>query len=236
MPDRTVNEITDDAYSLNGIRTPNTSDDTRALRFLQNMLSSWSVEGLVVPYYTTENFTLTTGQAIYTIGESGSPDLDTVRPLRITDAYFRIGDIDYPIDVSMTKAEYTRITSKDLEVRPDRLYYDPQYPNAKIKFDTECDTAHAFYLTSEKPLAEVTAISDTFSLPNEINEALVFNLALRLKDQHSNKLSNDMRQIAHDSKAALETLNSREKLLGPVSLDSALVSGRGEYMDINRGY
>lgn len=236
MPDRTVNEITDDAYHINGIKSPKAADDARALRFFQNMLSSWSAEGLIVPNFVTENFTLTTGQAIYTIGVSGSPDLDTARPLRIVNAWFRVGTFDYYIDVDMTKTEYSKITSKDLEVRPHRLYYDPQYPNAKIKFDTECDTTHDFYMVSEKALTDVAAVSDTLSLPLEINEALVFNLALRLKDPHSNDLSNDVRKIAHDSKEIVERMNWIEKSEDPVSLSPALQSRGGGHMDFNRGY
>lgn len=208
---------------------------------LQDMLSLWSIEGLIVPYYVTENFTLTPGQAIYTIGVTGdSPDLITAtgRPIRISAAFFRISNVDHEIDVSMDKLEYARIRSKDTETRPGRLYYDPQYPNGKIKFDVECEDAYDFHLISEKPLAAVTSISDTLSLPLGINQVLVYNLAIMLSIDLKTKLSNDVRNIARNSKAALENRNAIEKLSGPVLLDRALSRNDryGRTIDIKRGY
>lgn len=238
MPDRTVNQITDAAYRKNGIKNPSSAQDDNALYELQDMLSLWSIEGLIVPYYVTENFTLTIGQAVYTIGVTGdSPDLVTAtgRPIRIVNAFFRISNDDYEIDVDMNKQEYSKIVSKDTEARPRRLYYDPQYPNGKIKFDVECEAAYDFHLISEKPLASITAKTDTLSLPLGINQALVYNLAIMLGIDLKSKLKNDVRKIARDSKAALENRNAIEKLSGTVELDSALVRG-GSRMDINRGY
>lgn len=226
MPDRTVNEISDAAFRLNGIKSPTATNDANALIAFQDMLSSWSVEGLIVPFYTTENFTLTIGQAVYTIGVTGdSPDLVTTtgRPIRIIKAFIRIDTFDHPVDVFMSKTEYARIHFKALEVRPRRLYYDPQYPKGTIRFNREADAAYDFHLISEKPLADVTAKTDTLSLPLGINEALVYNLALRLSIGRNNKLGDDTRRIANDSKRALENLNAIEKLSDGVGLDQAIV-------------
>lgn len=232
-----MKQIIDAAYSKHGKTKVSTADLATALVEFQDMLSSWSIEGLIVPYYVTENFTLTIGQAIYTIGVTGdSPDLVTAtgRPLRITDAYFRIDDLDYPIDVYMNKTKYTEIRSKNLELRPRRLYYDPQYPNGKIKFNAECDATYDFHLISEKALAEVTAITDTLSLPLGINRALVYNLAIGLAGGLRNRISDDVRRIAKESKEIFENYNSIEKLEGPVHLDSA-VTRNSNYRYGSRG-
>ncbi|MBC8555622.1 MAG: hypothetical protein H8D23_38915 [Candidatus Brocadiales bacterium] len=246
MPDRTVQQIIDAAFSKHGKKTISVADRAAALIEFQDMLSSWSIEGSIVPHYVTENFTLTIGQAIYTIGVTGdSPDLVTAtgRPLRITDAYFRIDGLDYPIDVYMNKTEYNENSQKDLEIRPRRLYYDPQYPNGKIRFNYECEEAYDFHLISEKPLAEVTAITDTLSLPLGINRALVYNLTIGLADGLKNRISDDVRRIAKESKEIFEEYNSIEKLEGPVGLDCAITRdsnyryGRdGKYGNINGGF
>lgn len=240
MPDRTVNQITDAAYRKNAVKSPTSTQDGYALEAFQDMLSSWSVEGLIVPNYVTENFTLTVGQAVYTIGVTGdSPDLvtSTGRPLRIINAFFRISSVDYPINVDMTKSEYAKITQKSLNLRPRSLYYDPQYPTGKIKFSDACDTAYDFHMQSEKALTDVTAKTDTLSLPLAINETLVYNLALRLGNELKSKLSDDVRRIAIESKRALEDYNAIEKLADTVSLDNAIVSNRySRSMDYNRGY
>ena len=241
MPDRTVNQITDAAYRKNGVKNPSSTQDSNALFEFQDMLSIWSIEGLMVPYYVTENFTLTSGQAIFTIGvTSDSPDLVTAtgRPVRIVAAFFRISNVDHEIDVYMNKLEYARIRSKDTETRPDRLYYDPQYPNGKIKFNVECEDAYDFHLISEKPLAAVTAITDTLSLPLGINQVLVYNLALLLGIDLKTKAGQKVAMIADRSKTALENRNAIEKLSGPVRLDRA-ITRNDKYdrtIDIKRGY
>jgi hypothetical protein len=225
MPDRTVNEITDDAYGLTGNTSPTAAEDTKALRFFQNMLSSWSAQGLLVPYYVTENFTLTIGQAVYTIGVSGnSPDLVTAtsRPIKPVRAWIRQSDNDHPIDVRMSEREYGEIARKDTTQRPTRLYYDPQYPNGTIRFNYESDQAHDFHLVSEKPLTDVTAKTDILNLPLEVNEALVFNLAPRLSGGIKSKISDDVRRIAVESKAVLEKINTRFQI-NPTKLDNALL-------------
>lgn len=227
MPDRTVNEIMDDAYFLNGIKDPKVAQDTVAFRFFQNMLSSLSVDGLVVPYNTTENFTLTIGQAVYTIGVTGnSPDLVTAtgRPIKIIRAWIRESDHDYPVDVRMSEREYGEIPLKATTQRPLQLYYDPQYPNGTIRFDRESDKAHDFHLVSEKPLVDVIAKTDTLNLPLEVNEMLVFNLAIRLSVGLKSKLSDDTRRVAISSMERLERINTRFQI-NPTRLDSALVIG-----------
>lgn len=233
MPNRTVNEIIDDAYLEVRVLTPKATDDTRALRAFQNMLSSWSAEGLLVPYYDTENFTLTIGKAVYTIGSGG--DLNTVRPVRMAKAFIRISDYDYNVAVDMTKSEYSDIASKGADGRPRRLYYDPQYPLGNIKFDYEADEAYDFHLISEKPLLDVAAITDTLSLPLEMNEALVYNLAIRLASQKKIKLEPHVFALAKSSKMTLERINSVDKLSDSVPLDNAILSKRGYSMDIYTG-
>lgn len=227
MPDRTVNEITDDAYFLNGLSNPKPAQDTTALRFFQNMLSSWSASNLLVPYYVTENFTLTIGQAVYTIGVSGdSPDLSTAtgRPIKIKRAWIRESNYDHFVDVRMSEKEYGEIAKKDTTQRPNRLYYDPQYPIGKIRFNYESNLAHDFHLVSQKILVDVTAKTETLDLPLEINEALVFNLAIRLSVGLKSKLSSDTRVIAKESKERLEVVNSLNKLQNKTSVDNGLIA------------
>lgn len=235
MPDRTVQQITNAAYLKIGKKKPNDTDDNNALFALQDMLSLWSIEGLVVPFYVTENFTLSTGKGTYSIGVSGdSPDLVTTtgRPIRLTVAFIRISDNDHSIDVNMNKLEYANIISKSTQSKPDRVYYDPQYPNGTLKFNVECDAAYDFHLISEKPLANVSALTDTLNLPLGINQTLVYNLAIMLSIGLNNEIGDDARRIAIESKDSLESRNAIEKLLGEVRLDNAIV-GRGSPGRIN---
>ncbi len=232
MPDMTVNQVITAAYRKNGIKNPNASQLADGLLDLQNMLSSWSAEGLTVPFYSSENFTLTVGQAVYTIGTGG--DFDTARPLKIVNAYIRINGYDYYVDSNMTKSEYHTVTSKTNETRPTRFYYDPQYPLGRIRFNYEPDSAYDFHMTSEKPFVSPSALTDTFSIPLEVNRAIIYNLAIELAPDYDNKLPPDVYGIAADSKMTLENYNTVDKLSDSVRLDSAIYRS-GSSMDVNIG-
>lgn len=230
MPDRTVNQIIDAAYRKCGVQAPTSVQDGYALAEFQDMLDAWSIEGLIVPYYTTENFTLTIGQAIYSIGTTADgADLETAtgRPVRIKRAWIRESNYDYPV-IEMTEKDYARITKKDETLRPKRFWYDPQYPNGSIKFDVEASKAYAFHIISEKPLAAVTAITDTLSLPLGMNRTLVYNLALGLSAELDVEVSKETTAIAVETKNALEQVNLKARR-NQSQVDSALtaISSRG---------
>lgn len=55
-----------------------------AIRSLNRMLGSWSVDGFLIYQYVREVFQLTAGKADYTIGLEG--DFDTTRPVQISEA------------------------------------------------------------------------------------------------------------------------------------------------------
>ena len=237
--DMTATAIIDAAYRKGGISDPTTAQDTAGLQDLQNMLSSWSAEGLAVPWYTTEDFTLTIGQDTYTIGVTGdSPDLVTAtgRPLKIVDAWIVLDSRDYPIDVTMSKLRYGRIFDKTKDGRPRKLYYDPQYPKGTIQFDFEPDVAYALTLVSEKVLVQPASGATTFSLPLEYNEAIIYNLAIRLSIDEDMQLPREVFAIAELAKDNLERQNATDKLSDPVVLDSAVTYQRyNNAMDINSG-
>ena len=238
MADMTAQEVITASYRKCGVKSPSTQQLTDGLQDLQNMLSSWSADGLIVPYSVTESFTLTVGQAVYTIGVTGdSPDLTTStgRPVKITSAFIRISNVDYPINTDMTKREYNALSSKDTEGRPNELYYDPQYPLGKIKFNYEADSAYTFHLVSEKVLVNPTAQGTTFSIPLEYNRAMVYNLAIELAVDNDIQLSAEVFNIANRSYGIIENINALDQLISGVGVDSAILSAGTGSMDINRG-
>jgi hypothetical protein len=233
MPDMTAQQLITAAYRKNAIFTPTAEQLANGLLDLQNMLSSWSADGLIIPAYTKENFTLSIGQAVYTIGASGN--LNTVRPIKPVRAFIRQSNNDYTIDVTMTERQYNEMLIKDLEGMPRRLYYDPQYPLANIKFDYEADKAYDFHLISEKPLTNPSALGTTFSIPLEVNRALIYNLAVELAPDNDNQLPREVFATAVTSLETLENNNSNEQLSSGVSLDRAITYGNWSVMNINAG-
>jgi len=218
-----ANTITDAAYRLNSILNPSAAQDESGLEALNNMISSWSAEGLLIPYNTQEPFTLVVGRPHCTIGPGG--DFDTARPLRVIDAFIRdINNDDHSVDVSMTRVEYNAITRKNAIARPTRLYFDPQYPKGKIRFNYGPDTAETLYLTSEKTITEFATLSTTVDLPAFYKEALVYNLAIRLSQELDNQLARETLELAIFNKNTIENINARDKTFKQTRFDSALTN------------
>lgn len=167
-----------------------------ALESANAMLKSWSSRGLITYHIVKENFPLVVGQAAYTIGTSGN--FNTSRPNELVGAFLRDANgTDYPLTI-IDRDKYNRIPIKTISARPEELYYYPTAPLAVIYTNTEPDQVYTLYLDSLKPLAELV-LDDTFTLPPEYEEALVYNLALRLSSEYQVRPSDVVAMIAQES-------------------------------------
>jgi len=219
LPDMTARKIITSAYRKGAIKTLDQQKLEDGLEDLHNLLASWSIDSLIVPYLTDETFTMTIGKADYTIGASG--DFNTVRPTRIVDAYVRIDSYDYPIDTYMEENVYNNIASKSQSNRPSALFYDRQYPLGKIKFDYAPSLAYELHLFSEKPFSE-PALDDSFSIPTEYNSAMIYNLAVMLASDCDNKLLPQVFVFAEQYLDAIKHKNGSTKT-GITTVDNALL-------------
>ena len=205
---RTAQKIVEGAYRKNGIRALNLTAEQRAdgLTDLQDMMSNLAVDGIIIPYETTESHVLTVSQASYTYGSGG--DINTARPVRVTNAYIRdSSNHDHPLTV-ISKREYDNIPHKSNSGKPTRLYYDPQYTLGVIYLDCQPSVAYTLFLVTEKPFAELSALSDTVVLPEEYREVLVFNLAIRLSSDINNELAKQVFVVANHSLNRLKDNNA----------------------------
>ena len=176
----TAGNIVDSAFKKCGVLLPTSAERTAALTTLNDLVALWSAERLLVFAVVEEPFTLVVGTNVYTIGSAGT--FNTVRPAKITAAYLRDSDnTDYPLDVTMALTEYNRISDKQTNARPERLYYAPEYPLGKVHFDSPPDATYTFNVFSWKPLVSFADLdSTTIVLPAEYVKALTFHLAVDL--------------------------------------------------------
>ena len=189
-----------------GIRIPTSTQEAQGLTALNQMLALWSAERLMVPNVVEESFTLTAGTATYTIGSAGT--FDTTRPIKIVAAVVRTSDdLDYPVAVTMSLEEYHRVTDKDTEARPTRLYYAPEYPLGKIHLAPNPDAADTLKLFSWKPLTSLAALATSVSLPGEYEGAIVLSLAARLAPEYGIALDSLTTQMAVGAHLTLRNLN-----------------------------
>lgn len=232
----TARELIREAYrSIEAISVDDTIDasnkETMAFNALNRILSLWSAKRLNIHQITPENFTLTVGAVSRTIGASGN--FNTVRPIRILEAYIRdSGGYDYPVDPTMTREEHAALTDKDISGRPTKLYYRPNYPLGVIHFDYAPNAAEILYINSWKPLSQVALVTDTLGLPLEYEEALKWEVAMTMATQFGKVLSPLSYKLAMEARDAIASLNTQP--VSEASFDNAL-TGRGARYNINVG-
>ena len=175
---------------------PSADEAQDGLFALNAMIGAWSNESLLVYARVLESFLLTGSQEEYTIGVGGN--INTSRPIRIVDAYVRSGSIDYPM-VIITDEAYDDITYKKLTGIPEFLQYTNEFPIAKIRIYTAPSAAYTLFLLSEKELTQFSSLDQTISLPPGFEEAIVYNLAIRLAPDYNETPPPSVVQIAKES-------------------------------------
>jgi hypothetical protein len=226
---RTVQDVAYRALRLLHVirqdETPQTADTNTALSVLQDMMASWAMDGLIIPTVTLENFTLVVGQTTYTIGEDGTPTLDTVRPETILGAYI-VDDADYTHAVEIIKeADYMAIIDKTLTNRPESVWISYESPNVTLYMYPVPDTAEEFYFWSDKPFLEPTSLSQdifvTLQIPRSYHKALADNLAVELAPEYEAQINPLTMNAAIKGKAALISASANRRV-NPTKLDIAM--------------
>lgn len=178
------------------------------LEVMNQMLSTWSVEGNLVFTESKETFPLVSGQISYTIGAGG--DFDTVRPSYLSAVYVSQGVTDYslrPID----NQQYAQITQKDIKGIPEVVYYDAGYPLARLYLYPVPSSVDAVTIHSFKPLSEIASLNTVVSLPKEYEAAIVYNAALWIAPEYTREASPTVQRIAKQTKDAVQSQNKRNE-------------------------
>lgn len=217
----TANTIINDAWELNGVSSPDSTRQTQGLRYLNNMISAWVVEQLTVPFLTVETFSTVVGKGTYTIGESGTPDISTVRPIDIADSMY-VSDgsgTDFRI-FKMAKFQYNDIPTKGADARPEKFAYESVYPNGIIYFDKEPEAVETVTIDAIKQITEFAELTTALNLPPEYKKILTFNLAIDLAPLIGNALDQTVILQAIQAKKKLKALNIQP--VKPNRMDTAM--------------
>lgn len=195
------------------------SEATDGLATLNRMLDSWSNENLVIYTLTAETpLTLTPGDGTVTMGTSG--DI-TTRPMSIEKALIRDGTTDYNLRI-LTLDEYTRIGDKTTQsTLPTSIYDDGGYPQRTLTLYPVPSAAKSLVLYTKRAITQIATLDTSLSLPQGYEEALIYNLAMRLAPEYGKTPSELIFNTANETKASIKRKNFRPSLL---RCDSALVS------------
>lgn len=174
-------------------------EEADGLEALKMMFRSWSANNHRL-YYTKQESLAMTGAASYTIGSGG--DLDTVRPISIRGAW--LSD-DWPLQM-IDEARYRQIRMTTASgATAEYLWYSPEYPLGKLyPWPLGGGTLN---IDSLKPLTDPTALTDDVAFPPEYDEAIVFNLAVRMAPEYEKEPSQTVFAMAVSSLKRLEMQN-----------------------------
>jgi len=212
--------------------SPTSQESTDYLQVLNEMLAGWSAKLGPVFSETVESLTWTGAQSSRTIGVSGN--FNTARPQQVLAAYYRDSNsIDNPIKV-ISHQEYQRILDKsEANGTPLRLAYLPTNSSSQgtLYVWPVPDSDWTLRLVSLKPLGSVSALSDTVTLPPGYEEAIRWNLAVRMAPENGANLSPSVFEMAANTLAALISLNNSET---SEMMFDPLAPGGSEYVDDGR--
>jgi hypothetical protein len=216
--------------SLAKSEVPSADEQSDVLYYLQAMMDSWRADRLTIFNVQTLIFPLVSGQQVYTIGPGAQ--FNTLRPLWIDLAGIisntnPVQPLELPVRI-LNDQEWSAISIKSVQSSLAwYLYYDYAFTggwgNIKLwPIPNTATTQLALYIPV--PLTSFVTPQDVFALPPGWEEAVRYNLAVRLCPEWGRPVDPVVAKIAMDSYAMICRANKRIQLL---DMDPALL-GNGE--------
>lgn len=219
----TAGDLITAAFIKVGIEVPTTAQTASALISLNNMMSLLGADMLSYSV-VSESFSLAVADAEYTIGSAGQ--WDTVRPSQVVSCFIRDDDnFDHQVRV-ISSTQYNQLGDKSFDARPTALYFLPEYPLAKIIFNTRPLVAEDAFFEFIKNFTEFATTATTATLPPEYKEGLVYNLAVSLGEDWDRVVSKTIYAQAIRTREVIDRLNAAAKPAARARFDFS-TSGAG---------
>jgi len=241
----TAGQIIGAALEMLGVYAPgdtvSAADSTRALDQLNKMLDSWSNESLVCYAITEQSLLLIPGKTSYTIGTSGTPDVNLTRPIRLIEgqgaAYVTDSNgNNYDVDV-IPRDQWNQISNRTSTTQsniPLNIFYDPQYPLGVINVYPSPTIGYRLYFDSYLQLGNLSGLTTALSFPPGYELAIQTNLAVLLGPFFKSALvSEDVKAQARESKKQIKRSNRRTNV---ASYDPELGQTKGFYDVYSDGF
>lgn len=220
----TANDLITDAFLHAQIGDVYNNQDANnvalALRFLNDMLDSWSTEELTIYDIIEGLVTLTNGTAQYVMGP-GSLSGVTTRPVIIEDiSIVSTENITYPVRI-IGVDQWSKIAYKPAVGRPEVCYVDYSSAVVNLNFYTvptfTGDVAHVWY---GNQLAQFTTLTQVLSAPPGFQLAYKLGLAVMLCNAYGRDVPPALSKAYYEAKKNVRNLNNQPKILStdiPVS-------------------
>lgn len=216
----TVADIIADAMKVLGVlaagETPSSEEQADAFRALNRMVDSWSNERLTLYAISRDTYTLIPGHNPHTLGTAGSPDFNATRPLRIDRASIVLassGNSELPLNM-LSDEEWQITQGKVTTGIPAKLWVETEYPLIKMWLNPIPTNADYLILYTWQAISRFALTSTSFDMPPGYEEAIVYNLALRLAPSYGVSLSPEAVEITTNSLANIKRVNTKPIFLG----------------------
>lgn len=210
-------------------------DTNDSLTLLNAMLGQWAVKRWLV--YALQDLALTsTGAETYTYGPGGN--FNAASTDHLEGAYFRLlnatapnQQADFPLQLLTAYEDYARIRLKSLSTWPQCVFFDGAYPLANVRFWPIPQAGlYELHLLTKTPISAFTGLTQTINLPPQYQEALLYNLGLRLRTAY--QLPPDPQLVAL-AQSALTTLRNSNAQVPRLTMPGILPLAPGYYNPIS---
>lgn len=175
----TVANAIEEALQLAGITATNIPADAEmtevARKALRRMLKSWQTKG---------NFEWLSTRMSHTITVGPEQTLTPVRPVRLHSVRVKISGVE-TILTRLSEREYDDLPNKDVTGTPSQYYYDRQREAARLYLYPSLGTVttETLEITYEREFEDFDATSETLDVTGEAWDAVVYNLASRMRTE-----------------------------------------------------
>lgn len=196
--------------------TPSATDLADSLGVLNEMLDEWNTERLLAYTVTRAEYTLTSNKDSYTIGPGG--DFDTVRPVRIEEAYVKIStsgpNTELPLKIIYDE-EYADIPVKTVTSSiPRKIYNNGDFPLSTLYLWPIPSVANTLILYTWEQFSNVASLDTSLTFPPGYMSAIRYNLADRLALEFGFEASASIKEKAVTTRAKIKSNN-----ISPVYMD-----------------
>lgn len=215
--------------------TPTAEEASDAKDQLNRLIDQWAGERLILSSEARTVFTITSGTAVYAVGESQV--VNRIRPVFIRRVRFQdtTPTPDLEMDLTrLTEDEYAAIPMKALtSTYPQAWYYNPSFPSGMLTlWPVPTATTLQGVMYAPTAINQVGALTESASNPPGYGRMIVKNLAKELCPSYGREPSQELLEQARESKADVKRENRRDALMSYEA--AALIQGGGRWTyDIN---
>lgn len=192
-------------------QTASNEDTQDCFKVLQMMLGQWQTKRYMM-YHLVNLSVPCTGALTYSIGPGGDI-AQASRPNEIFDAFIRLpaspstNRIDYSLNILRAREDYDRILAKTQGSMPSFLFYDSGFPLGTLYAWPVPSNIYELHVTVLDQFQTFASVADVFVLPAQYEEAIMYNLAGRLRPMYGLQPDPSINALAKASLNCLQSAN-----------------------------